>query len=356
MSDNEQTKPLEDFIPNPSRVATEYNEIKEKTAEEFAPQIEEAKAKLAESRAANGWFAKRREFREARQPIDERHAAAKKVIEAQSSVISTELSNLLQKETKLEKGPLKKAKIRVAAQAQAIQDEIAELTELRNVLQEIVDLGIEVPAIDVNGDGVIDAADTAALDVDGDGTLDLNDIAAIDAKIAELEEKVADDPILTLLTKQIQAIHTGVEARQEKLAKASDSLAEDKEQWSQELTDTRSDIEAHRKAVVEKHRGEFNDVSAGKAEAIAKVEADKADAVAEEKADLSEYRSNNRSSFAERISNTWDGIVDGIQEAWKSTVAGNAKTTAGEEANQELLERRRATQTAQGGVVKKKQP
>ncbi len=342
MSDNEQTKPLEDFIPNPSRVATEYNEIKTQTAEEFAPQIEEAKAKLAESKAANSWFAKRREFRDARVSIDERHEAAQKVIEAQSSVVSTELSNLLQKETKLEKGPLKKAKIRVAAQAQAIQDEIAELTELRDVLQEIVDLGIEVPAIDVNGDGVIDAADTAALDVDGDGTLDLNDIAAIDAKIATLQEKVADDPVLTLLTKQIEAIHTGVEVRQAQLDIATGKLADDKEAHASELSDKKTEIDDVAKATVAAHRAEFNIVTGAKNEAIAKVEADKADAVAAEKADLSEYRGNQRASFSQRISNTWDGIVEGLQKAWETTVAGNEKITAGEEANQELLERRRA--------------
>lgn len=358
MSETEQTQTPEDFIPNPRKVRAAFGEVKAQRAEEHAPAIADAQAKLAEANAANTFWAKRQKFREERVSIDDTHQKAQALIDAQTDVISSQLAKLLEQSSKIEKGALKKAKVRAAAQAQAIQDEVEELTVLRDALATLIEEGIEIPHVDINLDGVIDEQDAAALDVDGDGTLDADDIALLDARISELQEKVANDPVLLLLTKQMDAIQAGITKRGEQMDQAADALEADQSAWSAELAEKKEGIDTEAKAVVAAHRATYNEVSGAKDAALAEVDAEAAQAVAAERADLDEYRTNRTKSKVERRINTINGVWEGIQKAWETVAAGFNQKTTGEAANDELLAARKAAAEAGTGNIpaKRRQP
>jgi hypothetical protein len=352
MSQAEQTTsnadftPVHDVVPNPSKIAHQYDARIDQVKGEFSGDKAKAQQALSKAKSENGFWAKRSEFAEKRQTVDERHEEATQEIEAQSAAVATELNALLQKEKQLSSGALKHATKRAEAEAVAVQMQIEELTDLRNILQEVVDLGIDVPHIDVDGDGVVDGNDHASLDIDGDGTLDADDITALDAKIDALKNKVTNDPVLSLLTKQLAALHSGVEVRQEKLAEVSQAAKEEKDAWSKDVTKLREEIKETRSGAVVSAKDEFNEVARQADAAVLSVSLDKQAAVEAEKAARDQYVANEREDRRQTRSNTVSGIFNGIAAAWqtfKTTVsdAYNEKTDAAK-ANEELLEARRA--------------
>lgn len=353
MSDNTNEEQTVDgapisAVPNPKAVKDYYEGKAKEAGAAHDETVQGAKDKLADEKAANGFFAKRAEFGEKRQTVDTEFETTVKALDTQASTLDGEIKKLLQKGKQLETGTLRKAQKRKEAEAKAIKAQISELTELRNVLVEVQDLGIELPTIDLDGDGDIDEADKALLDVNGDGVLDVNDIEAIDAKIAELEEKVANDPVLNLVTQQIAVINKATEARQAQLGQAKEAKATARTNYKQTLTDLKEGIAKDHETRVTSATEAFNQASGARAEAINEVKAAAAPVIAQEQADAAEYASNSRADSLQTTYNTAAGGVTGIYQAvikaWKTLVesikAGYDEQTPGAKANEELLAKR----------------
>lgn len=335
-------------VPNPRAVEQYYAKKAAEAGAAHNDTVKDAAGKLAEEKAANGFFAKRAEFGEKRQDVDTEFETTVKALDAQAATLNTEITKLLQKGKQLETGALRKAQKRKEAEAKAIKAQISELTELRNVLVEVQELGIDLPTIDLDGDGDIDADDAALLDVNGDGVLDVNDIEAIDAKISELEAKVANDPVLNLVTQQLTVINKAAEARQSQLGDTKQAKVTARTNYKQTLTDLKAGIAQDHDTRVESATTAFNEASGARAQAINEVKQEAAPVIAQERAEAAEYAANSRADSLQTTYNTAAGGVTGVYQAiikaWKTFVesikAGYDEQTPGAKANEELLAKR----------------
>lgn len=345
-------------VPNAAAVKRQVEQQANEAGAQFDAQIQDASASLTDAKNANGFFARWGAYREAGAEVNAKTQQQIAGVEAQMNVISTKMDSLLRKDKELTAGALKAARKRVAEKAKRVAAEIADLeaeidglTQLRDVAATMIENGISLPKIDINGDGVVDEADVAHLDADGDGDVDSDDLKAYDEQIASLtaqktalEQQVNDDPVLKQATAMHDAIQQGLELMGVEVQNAKAKKAEVKQAGREELGERKTAIAAERSEAVVSAKTAFNEAAEGKDNAIKAVKEAGADVIAQEQADEARYNANVSAAPRERrqnvISKTFQAVADAWQAIKDARQAAYDEETPAEADNKALLEER----------------
>lgn len=330
--------PLENFqvpvspIPDPKRVKQAFADHTAKIDAQIEPDYTEAAAQLREALKNNKPLNRLTEYLDSKQDVDTTYSTKLQVIETKERAVMVELNTLLQKQRHLTQGALKDARKRVQAEARNTQRQIQELSELRDTLKDVIDLGIEVPSADAEDGSVLGESD----------------IEAINQQITTLQEKVANDPVLNLVTKNLEMLEKSVESRKTQLDTTKEERINTRESWKQACGDLRTGIQTDRRQAVETAQESFDDISSQRGDILAELKEARDKALSAEKADAAEYRANRRASALETTTNTASGALtslkDAFVKAWQTFTSGvqesYAAPTQGQANNEELVERR----------------
>lgn len=345
-------------VPNADAVKRQVERQANEAGAQFDAQIQDASASLTDAKNANGFFARWGAYSEVKAEVTEKTQQQIAGVEAQMNVISTKMDALLKKDKELTATTLKAARKRVAAKAKRVAEEISDLEEqiteysnLRDVAAAMIENGVSLPKIDINGDGVVDAEDVAGLDMDGDGDVDSDDLKAYDEQIASLtaqkvalEQQVNDDPLLKQATAMHDAIQEGLGLMNGKVQEAKAKKAEVKQAGREEISERKAQVAAERSEAVVSAKDAFNAAAEGKENTIKAVKEAGADVIAQEQADEARYQANLSAAPKERRQNVLSKTFEAVADAWQAIKdarqAARDEETPAEADNKALLEER----------------